>query len=408
MKPSVLLLSTYPFVKPRHGGQVRLANIARAFEVAGWAVYSIAVYEAEIYDGSAVGKYDVSFYPESRYRQFRGHSIPFVNDLQSGEFAVAEDGGFRRIQAHLPAHIDAIHVEQPWMWPLARKIKGMREHRGAITIFGSQNIEAPLKREIFSSYSVNNADDVIEAIDQLEHEAAHEADLTLAVTRTDMDVLIEYGARECLLASNGIAPWSANDAVIEHWRMRLPAAPWILYIASAHPPNFTGFINCVGDSLGCIPPDSRLVVAGSVSDHLYRIVAASRWHSLNLSRLKLLYLLPDEDLAAVKTLAHAYLLPIQHGGGSNIKTAEALYSGAYVIGTEPAFRGYENFMAFPEVEVVRSPREYQIIMRDVLQRPKKKPSHMPAKGELRYQLRWDQCLAPIPDAVLQLIKERGE
>jgi hypothetical protein len=32
MKPVILLLSTYPYAEPRHGGQVRLASIAAAFE----------------------------------------------------------------------------------------------------------------------------------------------------------------------------------------------------------------------------------------------------------------------------------------------------------------------------------------------------------------------------------------
>ena len=107
--------------------------------------------------------------------------------------------------------------------------------------------------------------------------------------------------------------------------------------------------DCVGPSLGCFPPDSRLVVAGSVCSHLYQHLAATRWQSLNLSRLELLNTLPDEDLAAVKTLAHGFLLPILHGGGSNIKTAEALYSGAYVLGSEAAFRGFEDLLDLPEV-----------------------------------------------------------
>lgn len=403
MRPVVLLLSTYPFVEPRHGGQVRLANIARVYEAAGWQVERIAVYEPEAHGGQRLGKNDVPFPMRSPYRLFGERSVPFVSDLQSGEYAAAEGGGFVAIKARLPKKIHAIHVEQPWLWPLACKIKGVREHRGAITIFGSQNIEAPLKREIFSSYEVSDTSGVIAAIDQLERQAAREADLTLAVTQADLDVLNGYGAKESLLAPNGIAPWSATKTAIETWLKRLPPAPWILYVASAHPPNFTGFTTCVGETLGCIPPDSRLVVAGSVSTHLYQVLASTRWHSLNLSRIELLGHLSDDDLAAVKTLAHAYLLPIQHGGGSNIKTAEALYSGAYVIGSEAAFRGYESFVNLPEVVVARSPEDFQSAMRDVLQRSAKliRP---PVEGELRYQLRWDQSLAALPDRALRVME----
>jgi len=408
MRPVVLILSIYPFAEPRHGGQVRVANIAKVFETAGWLVESIAVYKAEGYGAHSVLKNDLPFPENSHYRLFSGRNEPFAYSLQAGEYAVAEDGGFPLIQARLPQRIDAIHVEQPGLWPLAVKIKQMRKYQRAVLIYGSQNIEAPLTGEIFSSYGVHYANnDVINAFDALERRAASEADLTLAVTSADLSVLAGYGAKELLLAPNGIAPWTASPAALERWRARLPDAPWILYVASAHPPNYTGFTACVGDSLGCIPPDSRLVVAGGVGKPLYRCLAATQWHSLNLSRIELLYILSDEDLAAVKSLAHAFLLPIRHGGGSNIKTAEALYSGAYVIGSEVAFRGFEDVAALPEVLVARSPKEFQIAIRDVLQRPPH--AHIdPAQGDSRYKLRWDQCLASIPETVARVMAKRVE
>lgn len=406
MKPVVLLLSIYPFAEPRHGGQVRIANIAKVFETGGWQVESVAVYKAEGYGAHSVGKNDVAFPENSPYRLFCGRNEPFAYGLQAGEYAVAEDGGFPLIEERLPQRIDAIHVEQPGLWPLAIKIKKMHKYERAVLIYGSQNIEAPLTGEIFSSYGARNANhDVVNAVDALERRAACESDLTLAVTPEDLHVLSGYGAREVLLAPNGIAPWTASPDLLEHWRTLLPESPWILYVASAHPPNFTGFTACVGESLGCIPPDSRLVVAGGVSKPLYRSLAATRWHSLNLSRLQLLYILSDEDLAAIKTLAHAFLLPIPHGGGSNIKTAEALYSGAYVIGTEVAFRGFEDLVTLPEVVVARSPKEFQIAIRDVLQRPPCVQMD-PVQGDIRYKLRWDQCLAAIPETVARVMAER--
>lgn len=403
MKPVVLLLSTYPFVEPRHGGQVRLSNILIAYESAGWTVATIAICEAESYRDQPLGKNDLSFPQDSPYRLFNGRSVPFVNDLTSGEYAIAEDAGFSLIQKRLPARIDAIHVEQPWMWPLARKIKRMHVYEHAVLIYGSQNIEAPLKREIFSSYDVSDADDAIKAVDVLERQATHEADLTLAVTQADLDVLAGYDPKQLLLAPNGIAPWAASETALKRWRARLPSAPWILYVASAHPPNFTGFTKCVGNSLGCIPPDSRLVVAGSVGEHIARVVSETSMHSLNLSRLQLLFLLSDEDLAAVKTLAHAFLLPISHGGGSNIKTAEALYSGAYVLGTEAAFRGFEVFLDLPEVTVAHSPHEFQVAMRNILERPAPDRSFDHTRGA-RDALQWDRCLALVPETVRAILK----
>ena len=36
-------------------------------------------------------------------------------------------------------------------------------------------------------------------------------------------------------------------------------------------------------------------------------------------------------------------MPIWEGGGSNLKTAQALVSGKYILSTNYAFRGYEEF-----------------------------------------------------------------
>jgi hypothetical protein len=404
MKPSVLLLSTYPFLEPRHGGQVRMANIAQAFEAANWQVESLAVYEPEGYGAQRRGRRDLAFPVDSPYRQFKGRDVPLVNDLQTGVYAAADDGGFGAVVRQLPPRVDAIHVEQPWLWPLAKRIKQLPGFEKAILMYGSQNIEAPLKRDILNSYGVADAAQVVAEIDALERQAASEADVAVAVTKSDLATLVHWGARHAVLANNGISPWQATPERLAHWRARLPKAPWVLYVASAHPPNFTGFTDCVGPSLACFAPDTRLVVAGSVCTHLQQHLAATRWHSLNLSRLALLGVLSDEDLAAVKTLAHAFLLPILHGGGSNIKTAEALYAGAHVLGSAAAFRGFEDFLDLPEVLVARSPAEFQTSLRTVLARPRASTPLQAESGSRRDVLRWDRCLASIPAAAATALK----
>ena len=129
MNPTVLLLSTYPIVEPRHGGQVRLANIAHAFEAANWQVESMAIYEPEGYGAQRQGPRDLPFPVDSPFRQFKGRDVPLVNDLLTGLYAAADDGGFAAVVRQLPPVVDAIHVEQPWLWPLAKRIKQVRGTR---------------------------------------------------------------------------------------------------------------------------------------------------------------------------------------------------------------------------------------------------------------------------------------
>lgn len=403
MKQTVLLLSIYPYVNLQHGGQIRLANIARTYESAGWQVYSIAVYHARSYDRQSVGPHDVAFSLEGDWRQFHGQWIPYIDDLLTGIYAESDYGGFPLIMKKVPHRINVIHVEQPWLWRLARKIQSARSQNEMVLIYGSQNIETMLKRDTFSSYGIHN-EEVINAIEGLEQQAAQEADLTLAVTQSDADLLSLYGAKRMLVAPNGIEPWYAKDDAIEQWRQVLPKSPWLFYVASAHPPNFTGFTKVLGDSLAFIPPDSRLVVAGGVSEYIDRAMKETRWHHLNASRLQLLYTLSESDLAAVKELAHVFLLPISQGGGSNIKTAEAIYSGSYVVGTRLAFRGYESFMHLPEIAIADTPLEFRSAIQSAFQQPP--PLSKAEKNADRQSLLWEKCLYSIPNHVEIIRREK--
>lgn len=402
-KGTVLILSTYPLGEPKHGGEVRLLNIKRAYESAGWRVTPLAIYPEEAYRKSSAGPDDILFPSNSPHRLFNGRLVPFVTDIASGAFASSEGGALPKILATVPSRIDVIHVEQPWLWPLAIVLRERQQYSSPLLVYGSQNIEAPLKRGIFNDWNVLEFEDAIDAVDRLERQAAREADLTVAVTQGDVDVLASWGVSNVKLLPNGIEPWRADDEAIAEWRQRLPKHPWLLYVASGHPPNFTGFSQVFGESLGCFPPVSRLVVAGSVTEHIYKVMRNTKWSTLNLSRLQLLFTLSDRDLAAVKTLAHGFILPISFGGGSNIKTAEALYSGAYVVGTPSAFRGFESFVELPEVFTGGNAKEFRRVIRDVLALPRALPLRAGSpQSERRQSLRWDVCLASLPAMVEKL------
>jgi glycosyltransferase involved in cell wall biosynthesis len=364
---NILFLSTYPFAKPRHGGQIRLSQLVKKFERNGWKTRSIAVYEEESFLGDELGPYDIPFPVDSLFRSYKGRHVPLINDLLTGAYATSDEGGFSKILANLPTEIDVIHVEQCWLWNLVEKIKSIPKYKNAIVVFGSQNIEFLLKNDILEQYNIADRDDVIEDIKHLEMRAVHEADVVAAVTKNDVKSMQSWGRKSITLAANGIEPWK-TDTLTSKWESKLPKSPWMLYVASAHPPNFTSFNKIIGESLACIPPDSKLVIAGSVCEHIYKEVLKSKWASINISRLEFLYVLDDDDLAEVKNRAHAYFLPIEHGGGSNLKTAEALYSGKPVIGTLSAFRGFEEFCDSSRINIINNPEEFFSATRQVLTR----------------------------------------
>lgn len=396
-KPRVLLLSTYSFGRPRHGGQVRLANIAKTYLAAGFEVLSLAVCETH---DVGFGKDDIVFPDRAPFNLFEGQSVLFTADVLSGQYAADPNGAWPQIRSRfLNSKINVIHAEQPWLWPLVVRLQELPSCIDTVLVYGSQNIEAPLRADILHSYGQASGA-LIHAIERLERQAACEADLVLAVTPEDGAILQSYGAKRVVLASNGIAPWSAEGADMLRWQKKLPQAPWAFYVASAHPPNFTGFLDCVGQALGGIPPDSKLVVAGSVCEHLQQLLTSSRWSNLNLARTQYLGMLSDIDLAVVKSLATVYCLPIAHGGGSNIKTAEAIYSGAQVIGSPAAFRGFEQFLDLPQIHVVHSASQFQTLLATLLSSRLLVPVDQDGLAA-RASLAWSHCLASIPLALSQ-------
>ena len=409
MKKVVLLLSTYPFTRPLHGGQIRLSNIARMYSDIGCNVISVAFFDPNSVSSGETGEFDIPVNLEGKYSMFDGECVPLINDYLTDAFAASDTGGFSKIQKVLADFGEPaiVHVEQPWLWSLAKRIRQDACKTDPILIYGSQNVEADLKFDILKQYEVQSAEQVREAIHKLEKSACEEADLSIAVTRSEMTTLAKYGAKKVILAPNGYDAKIPRKEHKEKWANQLPNAPYLVYAASAHPPNFSHFTELVGESLGCFSPESKLVIVGSVCNHIYNALVATRWHSLNLSRIVLAGTVSDDDLTAIKSMSHGFLLPIPHGGGSNLKTAEAIASGKYIIGTPHAFRGFEEYLDLPNITVANTPKQFQSGISHVLGRPPLESSEDSSSGP-KYRLGWSSCLSEFSAQVSDLLKERDQ
>ena len=397
---SVLVLTTYPVVEPRHGGQIRAKAVVEAYRSAGFETSHFAVVEKGAFPRKHLGPRDLEFEPNDPRWYYRGEEVPLSADLRSGLFA-AHDANYRRILKRLPRRIDVFHLEQPWLLPLVKRLRAEPSYAHAQIVYGSQNIETPLRASIFRQMRITNGDAVLEAIQALEEEAAHLAAVSLAVSPADSDALVKLGARRVVLAANGINAWTAPAAALKAWRARLPLRKIALFVGSAHPPNFDGFIRALGDALGMVPPDCRIVLVGGASDHLVTHYSKTRYSNLDLSRLEPCGQVEADDLSALRDLASVFLLPIFEGGGSNIKTAEALFSGKPVIATSTSLRGYSGFETLPEVTVADTREEFRAAVKKAFA-PGPSPTTFP-DGGLRRQLLWDACLAQVAPAVRQLL-----
>lgn len=402
-KKKILILSTYPLKNPIHGGQIRASQIAKAYIKLNYSVYNIAVYQEESWDKSDIGKLDVPFPVSSEYRSTKDLIPSNLADYLSGIYAFNDLKAYAKILKNVPEGIDIVEIEQPWLFNLAKRlIRTEKFSKNATLIFSSHNIEHKLEEGIYQSNRILDKEKELNEINALECEAAKGSDLCFAVTEEDKQWLEKSGAKEVILAPNGVSGWDAKEEYIRKWEKKLPTTPFLLYVASGHPPNFKSFIEIFGGSLACIPPDSKLVIAGSVCAHLQKELNNSQLTNLNISRVLFLGVLEDNHLAAVKSLCAAFIIPIKTGGGSNLKTAEAIYSGKPVICTSMSLRGFEHYLKLPEVFVADTPDLLWKHIHEILSRP---PDFSVIQGVgIRKLLEWSNVLKNVLNRAMDLSK----
>jgi len=399
----VVLFTTYPIVQPRSGGQIRAAAIAQAYDAGGFRVIPIAVTEAGAFPRLEHGRDDLEF-PLDDPRAFAGGPmLPQSNDLQAGRYLAADDALFKRLVKKLPTRVDAFHLEQPWLLPAVTKLKALPRFASARVVYGSQNVEAPLREAICQQLGVAGAP-VVAAVQTLEREACRVADLTLAVSESDEVALRSMGARRVLRASNGIHTSKTSLSVVAKWQASLKHRRVALFVGSAHPPNAAGFVQAFGDAMGFLPPDCCIVAAGRVGVRLREHYEATRYAALNLSRLVITGEVEADDLGALKAIAEVYLLPIFEGGGSNIKTSEAILSGRPIIATSTSLRGFERYTTLPDLTIADSREAFVAALRSAFT---SKPRPTASMDTRRTELLWQNTLAHVAPALLQLLSSEG-
>jgi glycosyltransferase involved in cell wall biosynthesis len=393
MSLRILQLSTYPARIPRHGGQARVANIRAVLERSGHEVCTFAVYEPEHYGAAAVEPHDIAF-PQSSV--FRESALPFCTDYASGDFLAGDERAFRKfaaLVARLDPHI--ITLEQPWLWPAVQRIRREAPDSLFKIIYSSQNIEAPLKREILGNLTTPEVESIVQKVEARQREVTAAADLTIACTESDAVVLRAFGARRVIIAHNGIVERRADSQAVRDWRWHLGDRQFALFVGSAYPPNAAGFWEMFTPSLAFLAPNECILAVGGVSALLVEYATYKTWQAINDSRLVRAGFQSEEALAALIELASCVVLPITRGGGSNIKTAEAVHSGKPVIGTSKSFCGHERTLALPHIYSVDQPAEFRRLVKGALAGTL--PPAGPDDPDVRNSVLWRETLADIPD-----------
>ena len=387
----VLGLGTYPIAKPVHGGQRRVAAFKTFYRSIGVDYEYACIYDPNHYGPDIVGRHDIPLVASSSEES----PVSLIGDILSGRQAATDPVSFQHFLNVLDRlRPDALQLEHPFMWPLVKRLRDKIGEQRLPLIYSSHNVEAPLKGEILSGSGVSSETRrrICDSIDQMEAEVCRAATLTVCVSRSEQKHYLQYqpSLERVIVVPNGI---ERPPPVIPDYApcsREFGENPFAFMVGSAYPPNIEGFCHyVVSDGAFMTPPARSIAVCGGVCDgilnhHLYR-----RFMAANSARIHLFPRIEDEELWSIKTKCHVVLLPIGTGRGSNLKTAEALMLGKWVIATSIAMRGYEDFLDIEGLIIANDSVGFRRAIAQALRSPP--PSISDKSRQVREALYWDRC-----------------
>ncbi|AGK49134.1 glycosyl transferases group 1 family protein [Burkholderia thailandensis MSMB121] len=393
----ILTLSTYPVGTPAHGGQHRVANIVRVLRAAGHQVQSAGVLGSEQYASEPTFCDFPGYEKLQKYVQDPG----LLEDFAIGRLYVQDDDAYQSLANKIDSNPDVILIENPWLFDFAKRFVSQRKLRETRLIYSSENIEHELRYEIIVQYlmSVERATTARDLILETELKVLREAHGVCAVSQEDLEWMQRHTQAKCILAQNGVARRTTTDEGLEQANRITQHRKIVLFCASAHPPNMTGFFEMFGEGVGCIAPDELLVLVGSAGP---AIMSDPRFHRIaGLGRATVsVGVVSEECLQGLLTLAHAIILPITHGGGTNLKTAEALWAGKNIVATPVAMRGFDAFTNARGVSIADDSRGFVAALRESMAAPPLRLTH--DEQAARASVLWDETLRALVDYVASL------
>jgi glycosyltransferase involved in cell wall biosynthesis len=390
----ILLLTPWPFRRPRNGGQLRGSAIAEAYREAGHEVRSVA-----LYDGSRaaddVWPNDVPITPGvvtimNRRSGGQSSSLEFWHAV-----AEAEDSFGAYAHAVRTTRPHVVQFEEPFLWPLVCRLRAEGLLDGAKIVHSSHNFETAAQRDLQAASADINAA-TLSDIERLEREIAQGCDLVVAVSEGDARAFAGLGARRWTVAANGAgAPEDTPKTPLQGYLGYDPA--FALFISSAHPPNARGLADMAAGAK-CPLLHGELLIGGQVGGLVRSAPSFARAGRI-MERSRFLGWVDTPVLNALIDAARVIILPKTLGGGSNLKTAEALMSGRPIVATTRAFEGFEAYETAPGVIVEDQPDRFWDAVDGFLHNP----SPSARLPDSMSGLLWSHCLGPMVAATEALV-----
>jgi glycosyltransferase involved in cell wall biosynthesis len=321
----IVSLSPFP-VDGEWGGAIRSREISKAI--------------SEVFPSSYVVNCNNFHFAWLPMPDFMKEDHPQLDDIRM----LFKDMG---IEGFLHGVPDAIIFDHPWMWTEVKKLK--KRYPEVKIIHSSHNIEFRLKEDLLNGLSEDVIDKVIRFLEDTEIEIAQQSDLVVCVTERDAEWFRKMGAENVVAVNNGTNVKTSDIS---------SSLSYALVVGSGHPPNIEGAIKYLKDAVEWLPEDTSLVIAGSMGFSLKGNLGEEHNESRNTHIVRT-GIISDEELNRLVCSANVIVLPIPYGGGSNLKTAEALVSGRPIVATTTSFRGFEEFAKSELVRITDDKRFFR-------------------------------------------------
>lgn len=403
-KQRILIIGTYPIHPAMHGGQKRTSAIIAKYRELGHEVKYVSICTPGNYPRYSASDLRVN---DDAMRKTHKLPSPTFTELITCREAAKDLRIVKKFKSIVSSFKPtAIQYEQGYGYEFTRSIKGESGIEGVNAIFSSHNVEWMMKRDIALSEGCANEgiDQYVTAVRDLEVDLLERSSYTIAVSKADASIYAESTLKpiKFIIAHNGINPLQPTPHAEEFWRElynRENVTKVAVFIASAHPPNLHGFRTLI-DGIGFLPFSYRIVIAGGVSDILKQMVKKTSDIQLATLRNRVILAgrLSEEKLQGLISTADVVILPILEGGGSNLKTAEALVSAKPVVATSHAYRSYEEYRELPNTYIADDPVGFQQATLRALDSPYRQRTEKQARAVSK--VLWEQCLQPLEQILL--------
>ncbi|WJJ94697.1 glycosyltransferase family 4 protein [Neopusillimonas aromaticivorans] len=200
-------------------------------------------------------------------------------------------------------------------------------------VYSSQNHEALLKRRLLEGHPL--ADELVADVEAFERYAVECSAATVAVSLEDAESLVQgrRTAGPVLVVRNG-ASTPAHGPEVEQLKARLAESVGkrsVVFLGSAHMPNIEA-ARFITEQLAVQCTDVQFHLLGTVCGSVTRALPnVTCWGVVD-----------DQTKSALMQSCALAINPMLSGSGSNVKLADYIGNGLYVVTTEFGQRGYPS------------------------------------------------------------------